>query len=387
MRVTATNATLVTLVTAYLVYNIHRQSMGVLRSSTFRSSPASMLHSPQSNNTFFQTTTSVPEQPRTRIIPESHQQRSANVSPRHTVEAADSVEKSALEVSHANDRTYKESTISSRRTEAPPSSTLSIASSTSARAAVRRISPSFMQNSVRYWTQQEDPAPPAYECSDPGESYAASYLTRKAPLLVHRYGIAPAQHMETGGTVFRRQFIPYKTINMFDFGVEHLSWLERRLGSTNLPPAVKTVFVDELLRHLRVRQDRLMREVTLAPSIRHSISSKVLGIMPFFSGGSGDAGHSVPELRRLYLNVSFWSFYRHVHDLAVCVCTDDDRDWLRFRSGLPWFDVIKEDCRVNVTKEKGKPLANPYIKWKPSLLGVLTSRRAQQKLRSDWHHE
>ena len=242
--------------------------------------------------------------------------------------------------------------------------------------------------SRRRWAKREDSPPSVYACFDPGESYSASYLTRKIPLLMHRYGIAPAQHMETGGTVFRRQFVPYKTVNMFDFGVEHLSWLERRLGSTNLPPAEKKLFIDELMGHLRSRQDRLMREATLAPSVRHRVSSKIIVLMPFFSGGSGDAGHSVPELRRLYLNVSFWSFYRHVKDLAVCVCTDADKAWLRHQSGLPWFEVIKEDCRVNVTREKGKLLENPYVKWKPSLLGVLTSRRAQHYCRARiWPHE
>ena len=244
------------------------------------------------------------------------------------------------------------------------------------------------EESQRNLARCEDRPPPIYNCTDPGESYSASYLTRKEPLLRHRYGISPAQHMETGGTVFRRHFFPVKTINMFDFGVEHLSWLERRIGSTTLPPMVKKIFVEELMEHLRQRQNRLMRKATLAPSLRHDASSKVIGLMPFYGGGSGDAGHSVPELRRLYLNLSFWSFYRHVKDLAVCVCTDTDKNWLLNYSGLPWYDIIKENCRVNVTKEKGKVLSNPYIKWKPSLLGVLTSRRAQKNLRDGiWPHE
>ena len=105
--------------------------------------------------------------------------------------------------------------------------------------------------------------------------------------------------------------------------------------------------------------------------------------MPFYSGGAGDAGHSVPELRQLYLNVTFYSFHRHVADVAVAVCTAQDARFVR-ETGLPWFEIIQEHCHVNATSEK---TGQEYDKYKPSLLGVLTSRAAQHRFETGkWKH-
>ena len=222
--------------------------------------------------------------------------------------------------------------------------------------------------------------PDVYSCHDAGEAYAAAYLTRKEPFLKHTYGVNPRQHMETGGTVFRRQLVAYKTVDMFDFGVEHLSWLERRLSMQTLSKPAKKVAMAELVAVLKEREARLRG----SPS-RHDprVSNDVMVIMPFFSGGSGDAGHSVPELRQLYLNVTFWSFHRHIKDISVCVCTDNDAEWLR-GNGLPWAEIILENCHIDVTdKDTGKT----YDKFKPSLLGVLTSRAAQHRMSTGkWKH-
>jgi len=222
--------------------------------------------------------------------------------------------------------------------------------------------------------------PDVYSCHDAGEAYAAAYLTRKEPFLKHTYGVNPRQHMETGGTVFRRQLVAYKTVDMFDFGVEHLSWLERRLSMQTLSKSAKNVAMAELVAVLKEREARLRA----SPS-RHDprVSNDVMVIMPFFSGGSGDAGHSVPELRQLYLNVTFWSFHRHIKDISVCVCTENDAEWLR-GNGLPWVEIILENCHINVTdKDTGKI----YDKFKPSLLGVLTSRAAQRRMSTGkWKH-
>lgn len=235
---------------------------------------------------------------------------------------------------------------------------------------------------LNQWANETVTTPSVYICHDAGEAYSAAFLVAKEPFLKHRYGVSHRQHMETGGTVYGRKLLPYKTVDMMEFGVEHLSWLERRLGMQTLPTNLKRIALDDLMESLRQRQ----RILAMSASRRHpSVSNDIIAIMPFFSGGSGDAGHSVPELRQLYLNITFLSFSLHVRDVAVCVCTSHDAEFLR-SSGLPWYEVIEEDCHIKYPDQQNA--SNGEIKFKPSLLGVLTARAAQARMSNgNWTHK
>ena len=73
-----------------------------------------------------------------------------------------------------------------------------------------------------------------YECPDAGEAYSAAYLCTRAVFLQSEVaekrlfeGLA---NMEGAShTMFRKNRL-LKTVDMFDFFIEHLSWYERRLG-------------------------------------------------------------------------------------------------------------------------------------------------------------
>ena len=73
-----------------------------------------------------------------------------------------------------------------------------------------------------------------YECPDVGEAYSAAYLCTRAVFLQSEVaekrlfeGLA---NMEGASHTMWRKNRLLKTVDMFDFFIEHLSWYERRLG-------------------------------------------------------------------------------------------------------------------------------------------------------------
>jgi hypothetical protein len=135
-------------------------------------------------------------------------------------------------------------------------------------------------------------------------------------------------------------------------------------------------------------------------------------------GARCDSGSSAPEMRRFFLNLTFWSVHRAVTPhIALSTCSDDDEAFARrpaalhhdsavsastssssssssssfsssfslsssessagvVGSGLPFFDVLRSHCWIH------SPEFDRVI-FKPGLLGVLTLRAVQHRLRSD----
>jgi len=63
------------------------------------------------------------------------------------------------------------------------------------------------------------------------------------------------------------------------------------------------------------------------------------------------AGHSELGNRFVYLKACFWSIYEHIPNIVMGVSRQEDVDWGRLQSGLPFFDIILLD---NLPKSAGK---------------------------------
>ena len=71
-----------------------------------------------------------------------------------------------------------------------------------------------------------------YQCPEAGEAYSAAFLCKKAVFLKH---LVPETRLHKGvgnmegasNYMFKRNRL-LKTVDLFDFFVEHLSWYERR---------------------------------------------------------------------------------------------------------------------------------------------------------------
>ena len=73
-----------------------------------------------------------------------------------------------------------------------------------------------------------------YDCPNQGEAYSAAYLVTKGTFLRHQVGedrlLGGQGNMEGAShAVFRRARLT-KTVDLFDFFIEHLSWYERRMA-------------------------------------------------------------------------------------------------------------------------------------------------------------
>ena len=72
-----------------------------------------------------------------------------------------------------------------------------------------------------------------YQCPEAGEAYSAAFLCKKSVFLKH---LVPETRLHKGvgnmegasNYMFKRNRL-LKTVDLFDFFVEHLSWYERRL--------------------------------------------------------------------------------------------------------------------------------------------------------------
>ena len=82
-----------------------------------------------------------------------------------------------------------------------------------------------------------------------------------------------------------------KTVDLFDFFVEHLSWYERRLFKD------ASLLRDRSL--ARIKTQTFHRSKQVNPSGQSS--AKVVVIMPYYATKGGDSGHSALESRRIYL--------------------------------------------------------------------------------------
>jgi len=52
-------------------------------------------------------------------------------------------------------------------------------------------------------------------------------------------------------------------------------------------------------------------------------------------------------MRRYFLNLTFWTVHKLITPhVVLSVCSDDDERFARTTSGLPFFDVLRSDCRI-----------------------------------------
>lgn len=193
-----------------------------------------------------------------------------------------------------------------------------------------------------------------YACPENGEAYSAGYLGSRSTFLRH---LVPAHRLIRGQgnmegashTMFRNNRL-HKTVDLFDFYIEHLSWYERRLFKG--AESVRSHVIERLKRQTAHR------------STTSSGRLDAVALMPFYATAGGDSGHSALESRRIFLNMTHQSLAPHFGKIVVCVATDFDESYLA-RSGLHFFDVL----RAHV--------------FKPSRLGFATVHLAQQRLLSD----
>ena len=70
-----------------------------------------------------------------------------------------------------------------------------------------------------------------YNCRDPsGQAYGAAWLAHRATVLKHDVPIRDNTNMESGGWMPAKVATPLQSVDLLDCAVEHLSWLERRIG-------------------------------------------------------------------------------------------------------------------------------------------------------------
>ena len=65
------------------------------------------------------------------------------------------------------------------------------------------------------------------------------------------------------------------------------------------------------------------------------------------------AGHSELGNRFVYLKACFWSLYEHIPNIVMGVSRQEDVDWGKQQSGLPFYDIILLD---NLPKSAGLPV-------------------------------
>ena len=197
-----------------------------------------------------------------------------------------------------------------------------------------------------------------YQCPEAGEAYSAAFLCRKAVFLKH---LVPETRLHKGvgnmegasNYMFKRNRL-LKTVDLFDFFVEHLSWYERRL------------FKDaSLLRDTslaRIKTQTFHRTKQVNPSGQSS--DKVVVIMPYYATKGGDSGHSALESRRIYLRKTVESLKPTFPHYTVCVATKPDYEYVTDPSNeLGFYDVL-----------------HYYTLPKPSRLGFATVHTAQQAM-------
>lgn len=218
-----------------------------------------------------------------------------------------------------------------------------------------------------------------YECRDQGEAYSGAWLTSTKTFVektidhekVYSWGL----NMEAASFIMLRNTRRVKSVDLFDFFVNHLSWYERLLSETTAaygkPNDGSNVVTEAVIRRLKAQTKALNETSHHAP---HQKNLKTVVLMPFFAskwtGKIGkDAGHSNHELRRQYLSACFWSFHSIFPHVVASTATAQDRDWLLQDSGLPFFDVITHN---HPEKGPGVP--------KPSALGMATVVEAHRAL-------
>ncbi|KAH8062997.1 hypothetical protein JL721_8617 [Aureococcus anophagefferens] len=236
-----------------------------------------------------------------------------------------------------------------------------------------------------------------YDCVDPsGEAYGAAWLAHRDTVLAHRIDkkIAENTNMETGGWIPRELATPRQSVDLYDCGVEHLSWLERRIGLRDARGEAKETLDAELLDHLGARGALRRRSARARTASPHRLDRRRLPLLRDVAGlrrpGQEKSDSSLLQL----LNATFWSVHaaltrtrarrtrwtnrvERVRAVVLSTCSAADAAFARTSSGLPFFDVLLSDCHLD--SQKRRFFAARRAK---SLLGALTVARVREKLKS-----
>ena len=236
-----------------------------------------------------------------------------------------------------------------------------------------------------------------YPCQtgSPCPSYSASFLASR--LQTVNNAITPNRmkrkntNMESASyhaMGHRGSYDVWRTVDAFDYAVEHLSMYERMLHASKsgadkgskLGDVLYGAFVDNLAKYERRLREKCGGD---DPRLRHqkrfTDAERTMGVMPFYAGGKaghgGDSdvdpmhglgsGHTRYESKALYLNITIRSIRCHFGAVAVSALDPRDRAYLEKGVGLPIIDDVLwvADLPVN----------------KPSFLGVATLRQIQRR--------
>lgn len=185
-----------------------------------------------------------------------------------------------------------------------------------------------------------------YRCVDAGETFSASFLaTVNALNDVHNYGRPLSSHRAAHAchyVSYKRD--AYKTVDAFDFFVEHFSAYERRLNLGKLNRGVRDKFRDHVENALRQRLAAYSAALHLAkaaaispsplplrvgndasPRRRAPPSSRTLALIPYYGEGAGRGqAQSSLNTRQIYLKATYWSVRAITDRVVIAVCTADD---------------------------------------------------------------
>ena len=225
-----------------------------------------------------------------------------------------------------------------------------------------------------------------YNCKDPsGQAYGAAWLAHKTSILRHDVSVRDNTNMESGGWLPAKVATPLQSVDLFDCAVEHLSWLERRIGLRDARGKAKQTWDAELLTKLSERAKMLearAKRNRRAPGPRRKAT---VAVLPFFAtspeceakGASCTTGSSAPAMRRHFLNTTYWSIVDGLtQHVVLSTCSKTDAEFARKESGLKWFDVLESECFVP-RKKTGVPF------FKPALLGAKSIHAIRDKLQTD----
>jgi hypothetical protein len=178
---------------------------------------------------------------------------------------------------------------------------------------------------------------------------------------------------------------PLQSVDLLDCAVEHLSWLERRIGLRDARGVAKRTWDGELLAMLGKRAKRLERRAS-SHRVKGPRRLKTIAVLPFFATSpecedpkaACTTGSSAPAMRRHFLNTTYWSIVDALTPhVVLSVCSHTDAEFARRHSGLQWFDVLESECFIP-RRITGVPF------FKPALLGAKTVHAIRDKLQNEW---
>ena len=186
----------------------------------------------------------------------------------------------------------------------------------------------------------------------------------------------------------RHAYDVWRTVDAFDYAVEHLSMYERMMHASKsgkdkgsaLGDVLYGTFVDNLAKYEKRLKEKCGGD---DPALRHqkrfTDAERTVGVMPFYAAGKAGhdghedvdpmhglgSGHTRYESKALYLNITIRSIRCHFGAVAVSALDPRDRAYLDKGVGLPIIDDVLWVDHLPVNK--------------PSFLGVATIREIQQR--------